>query len=171
MGRFRASDLSAKIRDMAIDDAPEIESSPLSGRLSHGGFTVDVQIYRIADPRERWVLKVIDEQNASTVWHETFANDRDAYAEFYKTRETDEVGTLVGTQLSTYRSKLSPIEDLLRRGEIGRLKKLRAWVVTSRRSGTAQSEHDKVEHIIACQKAIRAIDDAITDEMAMLAEQ
>ena len=93
---------------MAIDDVPEIETSPLSGRLTRAGLTVDVQIYRVADPKERWVLKVIDEQNASTVWHDTFANDRDAYAEFYKTRETDEVGSLVETQISTYQSKFVP---------------------------------------------------------------
>ena len=154
---------------MATDKITYIESSPLSGRLTSEGVTVDVQIYRFADLDERWVLRVIDEQNTSMVWDATFATDRDAYAEFYRTRETDEDGSFVELPtLSTYHLKSSPIEDLLRRREIERLKKLRAWVVTSRRNGTAQSEHDNVDHIIVCQKAIRAIDDAIADEKAML---
>jgi hypothetical protein len=95
---------------MAIDDVPEIEISPLSGRLTHGGVTVNVQIYRVAGSNERWVLKVIDEQNASTVWHDTFAKDRDAYAEFYRTRETHDVSSFVEPPtLSTYSPKSSPI--------------------------------------------------------------
>ena len=154
---------------MATDKITDIETSPLSGRLTSEGVTVDVQIYRFADLDERWVLRVIDEQNTSTVWDATFATDRDAYAEFYRTREIDEDGSFVELPtLSTYHLKSNPREDLLRRREIERLKKLRAWVVTSRRSGNAQSEHDNVEHIIVCQKAIRAIDDAIADEKAML---
>jgi hypothetical protein len=154
---------------MTINDLPEIETSPLSGQLTHGGVTVDVQIYRFADSNERWVLQVIDEQNSSKVWDDTFASDRAAYAEFYRTRETEDDGSFVEPpRLSTYHPKSSPIEELLRRREIARLKKLRAWVVTSRRSGTAKSEHDNVEHVIICQKAIRAIDDAIADEKAML---
>ena len=156
---------------MAIDDVPKIETSPLSGRLTHNGVTVDVQIYRFALSTERWVLRVIDDQNASTVWYDTFANDRDAYAEFYRTHEIDDRDSSITSQtLDTYRSQSSPIDELLRRQEIVRLKKLRAWVVTSRRNSTAQSDHDNVEHIIVCQKAIGALDDAIADEKARLAD-
>ena len=32
---------------------------------------------------------MIDHDDGSTVWDETFATDRDAYAEFYKTLETE----------------------------------------------------------------------------------
>lgn len=76
---------------MTIDDVPEIETSPLSGRLTRAGVTVDVQIYRVANSNERWTLEVIDKQNTSTVWDDTFASDRDAYAEFYRTLENDGV--------------------------------------------------------------------------------
>ena len=74
---------------MTIDEKPEIETSPLSGRLTSKGVTLDVQIYRIAGSNDRWVLEVIDEHDASTVWDDTFATDRDAYAEFYLTLESD----------------------------------------------------------------------------------
>ncbi len=48
--------------------------------------------------------------------------------------------------------------------EIARLEKLRTFVVANRRGGTAQSQEANVDYIIACQKAIRAIDEAIADE-------
>ena len=72
---------------MKRDNVSEIEISPLSGKLSSAGVTVDVQIYRVANSNERWVLEVTDDQNKSTVWDHNFASDRDAYAEFYRTLE------------------------------------------------------------------------------------
>jgi hypothetical protein len=80
---------------MTIDEDPKIETSPLSGRLTSEGVTVDVQIYRVAEADERWVLEVIDEQDTSTVWDDTFATDRDAYAEFYRTLESDGINSPV----------------------------------------------------------------------------
>jgi hypothetical protein len=53
--------------------------------------------------------------------------------------------------------------------EIARLEKLRAFVVKSRRGGTAKSQEDDVEHIVACQNAIRAIDEALADERKLAA--
>ena len=82
---------------MTIDDVPMIETSPLSGRLTHDGVTVDVQIYRIAGTTDRWILEVVDEHDASTVWNHDFASDRDAYSEFYRTLETEGVGAFVET--------------------------------------------------------------------------
>jgi hypothetical protein len=73
---------------MAID-VPEIETSPLSGRLTREGVTVDVQIYRIAAANEGWTLEVVDDEGASTVWDDTFATDQDAYDVFYRTLETE----------------------------------------------------------------------------------
>lgn len=74
---------------MVIEDDPDIENSPLSGRVTRDGVTVDLQIYRIAGTNEGWTLEVVDEQQASTVWEDVFATDRDAYAEFSRTLETD----------------------------------------------------------------------------------
>jgi hypothetical protein len=72
-----------------IDDDPEIESSPLCGDITRDGITVRIEIYRLAGSNEGWSLEVIDQENGSTVWTETFDNDTDAYAEFYRTLETE----------------------------------------------------------------------------------
>lgn len=48
--------------------------------------------------------------------------------------------------------------------EIERLEALRAYVVKSRRGGALPTLEADVEHIIDCQRAIRAIDEAIADE-------
>ena len=70
------------------NDDPEIESSPLCGLVERDGLAANVEIYRLAgDPR--WTLEVIDHEDASTVWSETFATDRDAYAEFDRTIEAE----------------------------------------------------------------------------------
>ena len=74
---------------MINDNDPEIESSPLCGRVTRDGITVRVEIYRLAGRGESWSLEVIDQEGGSTVWDEPFANDEDAYAEFTRTLETD----------------------------------------------------------------------------------
>jgi hypothetical protein len=43
----------------------EIEYSPLSGRLTHDGVTVDVKIYRFAGTDDLWQLEVVDHNNWS----------------------------------------------------------------------------------------------------------
>jgi hypothetical protein len=64
---------------------PEIESSPLCGSGTRDGITVRVEIYRIAGGGEG--LEVIDGEGAPTVWDDTFADDQDAYDEFYRALE------------------------------------------------------------------------------------
>jgi hypothetical protein len=71
------------------DEDPEIESSPLCGTVTRDGITVRVEIYRLAGSSEGWSLEVIDQKNGSTVWDDLFASDRDAYAEFSRTLETE----------------------------------------------------------------------------------
>lgn len=83
---------------MTKSEDPEIKTSELSGRLTSEGMTVDVQIYRVAGWNERWKLKVIDERNVAKVWDQTFATDRDAYAEFYRTIESDGIVSLFGDE-------------------------------------------------------------------------
>jgi hypothetical protein len=74
---------------MAEDDEPEIEYSPLCGSVTRDGITVRVEIYRLARSGDGWSLEVVDQEDASTVWDETFPNDKDAYAEFFRTLESD----------------------------------------------------------------------------------
>jgi len=74
---------------MIDHEDPEIESSPLCGTVTRDGITVRVEIYRLAGSNEGWSLEVIDQKNGSTVWSDLFASDRDAYAEFTQTLETE----------------------------------------------------------------------------------
>ena len=71
------------------DNEVEIEYSPLCGDVTRDGITVSVQIYRLARIGEGWSLEVVDHNGASTVWTELFATDQVAYAEFFKTLETE----------------------------------------------------------------------------------
>ena len=71
------------------DDTPEIEYSPLCEDLTRDGVTVRVEIYRILGEDESWLLEVVDQNETSIVWSETFATDKDASAEFYRTLEAE----------------------------------------------------------------------------------
>jgi hypothetical protein len=75
------------IRNMTDD--PELEFSPLCGSVTRDGVSVRVEIYRLAERDEGWSLEVIDEDDASTVWDDTFATDHEAYAEFARTLELE----------------------------------------------------------------------------------
>jgi hypothetical protein len=58
-------------------------------KVTRGDITVDVQIYRIAGSAEGWSLEVTDENGTSSVWDDLFTTDRDAYAEFQRTIDTE----------------------------------------------------------------------------------
>lgn len=75
------------------DDTPEIEHSKMCGRVTEGAETVDVRIYRTADSGSAWTLEVVNLDGGSTVWDETFATDRDAYAEFYRTLKSEGIAS------------------------------------------------------------------------------
>jgi hypothetical protein len=63
----------------AGDDEPEFIESPLSQQVTRNGVTVKVEIY--ADNDGRWILEVVDAENASHVWDEHFETDALALAE------------------------------------------------------------------------------------------
>jgi hypothetical protein len=67
---------------------PETEYSPLCSDVERDGFKVSVQIYRLKDAFDAWVLEVID-RGESTVWNDMFVSDEDAYVKFYETLEAD----------------------------------------------------------------------------------
>ncbi|KPF62960.1 hypothetical protein IP69_19580 [Bosea sp. AAP35] len=71
------------------DLLPEIEHSPLCGRVTRDDETVDVQIYRMANDDASWSLEVTDADGGSTVWTELFDTDQAAYAEFFRTLESE----------------------------------------------------------------------------------
>ncbi|GJE62517.1 hypothetical protein [Methylobacterium trifolii] len=60
----------------------ELEHSPLSGRITLDGVTVEVHICRFAGTDDEWTLEVVDHEGGHTVWDTTFADDQDAYEAF-----------------------------------------------------------------------------------------
>ncbi|CAO4164137.1 hypothetical protein [Methylorubrum extorquens] len=57
----------------------ELEFSPLSGRVTRDGVTVQVHIYRFADTDDGWTLDVVDHADGSTVWDGFFDTDVETY--------------------------------------------------------------------------------------------
>jgi len=56
---------------------PVIIMSPLCREISGDGTMIQVDIYRGEDD-SGWILEVIDEENASTIWDESFDTDQEA---------------------------------------------------------------------------------------------
>ena len=56
---------------------PEIIMSPLCQEIEMDGTKIQVDIYRGED-KPGWILEVIDEENASTIWDEPFNTDQEA---------------------------------------------------------------------------------------------
>jgi len=56
---------------------PEIIMSPLCREISGDDTKIQVDIYRGED-KSGWILEVIDEENASTVWNDPFDTDQEA---------------------------------------------------------------------------------------------
>jgi hypothetical protein len=67
---------------------PEIVMSPLCREIIEDGTRIQVDIYRGGD-ESGWILEVIDEENASTVWDDPFATDQEALDEVMKVIEQD----------------------------------------------------------------------------------
>ena len=82
-------ELAESIALMNDDDEVELEFSPLSELVTRDGTTVSVQIYRLAGKWGGWKLEVVDEENASTVWEDSFDTDAEARAEFDRTLEAE----------------------------------------------------------------------------------
>ena len=61
------------------DDEPDFIESPLSRYVTRHGVTVRVDIY--GDSNNRWILEIVDAENASHVWDEHFATDQQALDE------------------------------------------------------------------------------------------
>ena len=78
-----------------MNEEQKLEVSPLSQKISSGGRTVSVEIYRL-EGEASWALEVVDEQNNSTVWDDTFETESAALTEAKKTVLADGVSSLVG---------------------------------------------------------------------------
>jgi uncharacterized protein len=67
---------------------PEIVMSPLCREISEDGTKIQVDIYRGED-KSSWILEVIDEEDASTVWDAPFDTDQEALNEVMEVIERD----------------------------------------------------------------------------------
>ena len=74
-------------REKIMSD-PEIVMSPLCREISGDDTRIQVDIYRGED-NPGWILEVIDEENASTVWNDPFNTDREALDEVMEFIEKD----------------------------------------------------------------------------------
>jgi len=74
---------------------PKIEQSTLSQEISSGGITVKVEIYRL-EGGSSWELEVVDENNNSTVWDNTFETESAALIEAKKIILSGGIKALVG---------------------------------------------------------------------------
>ena len=76
------------------DDELETEDSPLSKKFIKDGMTIEICIYRGKGETE-WVLEVVDEEGASTVWNKPFATDQDAWEEVMATVAKEGIATFL----------------------------------------------------------------------------
>jgi hypothetical protein len=65
---------------MTHEEEPTIVYSPLRRRIEGEGTFIDVEIYR-GEHDAAWLLEVVDEENASTVYDEPFETDQEALEE------------------------------------------------------------------------------------------
>ena len=67
---------------MSLDDPVVIESR-LSQDIEVEGYSFEINIFRL-DEESTWTLEVIDQDNASHIWDNTFASDFAALIEAQK---------------------------------------------------------------------------------------
>ncbi|GJE43275.1 hypothetical protein [Methylobacterium soli] len=73
----------------------ELELSPLSGRFTQDGITVEVKIYRFVGDAGDWALEVVDHDDGSTVWNELFPTDTAAFEAFKLAVEEDGIASFL----------------------------------------------------------------------------
>jgi hypothetical protein len=67
---------------------PDIIMSPLCREIIKDGTKIQVDIYR-GENETGWILEVIDEEDASTIWDEPFDTDQEALDTVIKVIELD----------------------------------------------------------------------------------
>jgi hypothetical protein len=65
---------------MTDEEEPNIIYSPLRQRIEGDGTYIGVEIYR-GEEETTWILEVVDEENASTVYDDQFETDQAAFDE------------------------------------------------------------------------------------------
>lgn len=76
---------------MSDDD---VKMSPLSQRYEEDGQVVHIEIYE--DGEGGWLLEIVDEDNNSTMWEDSFDSDEDALAEALDAIRQEGIRALIG---------------------------------------------------------------------------
>jgi 16S rRNA U1498 N3-methylase RsmE len=72
-------------------------NSPLSQKISSGGRTVTVEIYKL-EHEKSWVLEIVDQFNNSTVWDDTFSSESAALTEAKEAILENRVSNFIGPE-------------------------------------------------------------------------
>lgn len=77
-----------------MDEEFEPRVSELSQEYREGDLTVQIDIYE--DGEGGWLLEIIDEQNNTTVWEDSFDSEREALEEALEALSEEGIETFVG---------------------------------------------------------------------------
>lgn len=77
-----------------MTDDHDVKLSPLSQRFEQDGKVVHIEIYE--DGEGGWLLEIVDEDNNSTMWEDSFDTDQDALAEALATIKEEGIDVLIG---------------------------------------------------------------------------
>ena len=75
------------------DDDFELIMSPLCQTYNEDGIALQIEIYRSL--QSDWTLELINPNNTSIVWDETFNSDQAALDEFHRTVRVDGMGSFL----------------------------------------------------------------------------
>lgn len=77
-----------------MTDDYDVKMSPLSQRFEEDGKVVNIEIYE--DGEGGWLLEVVDKDNNSTMWEDSFDSDEEALAEALAAIAEHGIDTLIG---------------------------------------------------------------------------
>ena len=80
-----------------MSNEPNLVVSKLSQKVSSGGKTVSVEIYRLED-ESSWTMEVYDEYDNSTLWNRTFQTDLEALTEAKKSILAQGISSFIGPE-------------------------------------------------------------------------
>lgn len=84
-----------------MDDEYKLITSRLSRKFTRDGITIEILIYR-GEEDSVWVLEVVDQEGASTVWEDTFKTEQDALNEVYQTIARDGIQTIARDGIASF---------------------------------------------------------------------
>jgi hypothetical protein len=91
---------------MEEEREPVVIVSDLCSRVTGGGVSVDIQIYRL-EHETAWTLEVVDHEGASTVFDDKFETDQAALDAAMKVIEDEGISTFVEDRSGTLHYRLT----------------------------------------------------------------